>query len=199
MLTPAVQWNDQFGEQCHRRRSTSNTIFFVNATSNTFTDVALILIVLPVIWKLKMNRRPKLALYGIVCLGWLGVAASAIRMIVVSRILKSKDPAWEAADMDIWSCVECNTSLICAAAPCIRPLLNKIKPSLLPSYLRSWTGQGRTDGNKSANIHVTWEMRHFNSKNGKTDISMSSTALASPEIGTASHKEPSSHRPSLDV
>src|ERR1700759_5171272 len=41
----SAYWKDQFGEQCHRRRTTSNTIFFVNAASNTFTDICIILIV----------------------------------------------------------------------------------------------------------------------------------------------------------
>lgn len=58
-----------------------------------------------------MARRRKVLLLCVVCIGWFAVISSIIRMVIVLRVLKSTDPAWEAADMDIWSCVECNTSL----------------------------------------------------------------------------------------
>lgn len=169
-------WNDQFGPQCWKRRSVSNTIFFVNASSNTFTDICIIAIVLPVIWKLQMAQRQKLLLYGIVCIGWFAVASSIIRMVVVSRVLKSTDPAWEAADMDIWSCVECNTSLICAAAPCTRPFINMIGPHLLPSYIRRVTN--RTTGNIYTYGDQTTKQTR---KQSKSEYAMSDVALTQNE------------------
>ncbi|KAE9363226.1 hypothetical protein N431DRAFT_475389 [Stipitochalara longipes BDJ] len=172
----SAYWNDQFGPQCWKRRSISNILFFVNAASNTFTDLCIIAIVLPVFWGLQMEKRRKMFLFGVVCIGFLAIISSIIRMVIVSRVLKSTDPAWEAADMDIWSCVECNTSLICAAAPCTRHFINKIRPHLLPTYIRQTTLKynGLKDSNAGSK---SWPMENIESRRGKPQYAMSETDL----------------------
>src|ERR1700761_3515561 len=114
-------------------------------------------------------------------------------MIIVSKVLKSSDPAWEAADMDIWSCVECSTSLICAAAPSIRPVLNKLRPRLFPSYIRNT--MGHTEIKETKDIHITWEMRDMSKKSEKQHATMSTTTLT--RSNSVSHKETSSQKESL--
>ena len=67
------------------------------------------------------------------CLGWLAAISATIRIVIMSKILTSADPLWALSGVISWSAVEANTSLICAAAPCLLPLIRKFLPRLLSS------------------------------------------------------------------
>ncbi|KAF2474836.1 uncharacterized protein BDR25DRAFT_384221 [Lindgomyces ingoldianus] len=120
----------------------------INGTLNVLCDIALILIVIPRIWDLKLNPRQKSALIGIVMLGWLAVIAGIVRMVRVGTVLRMPnfDPPWDTYDVSIWTSTEIYASLICAAAPGVKPLVSVLLPRLLGTTFRSYarTKKGTT-------------------------------------------------------
>jgi hypothetical protein len=129
-------WNDPFGPQCAREHTRTPDFLYAIAVWNAFTDFCIIAIMLPVIWNLKLQFKSKMALYIVICMGAFSMTASIVRIAILARTISSPDPYWAVANMDIWSCVECNTALICAAAPCIRPFVVKMRTILSLGYSR---------------------------------------------------------------
>ena len=123
--------------------------FYVNGVSNLFTDVALIVIVIPPVLKLQMNRRQRGALLAIISMGSLAVIAGIIRMARTAKLLgPSDDPAWDSYDISIWTGMEIHVSLFCAAAFCVKPVLNLIIPKLLGSTIAAtyWSKKSTAEG-----------------------------------------------------
>lgn len=138
-------WNEPFGPQCRRLQVDESYVMNAIAAWNIFADFCIIAIVLPVIWHLKLQYQSKIALYGVVCIGVLSMIASIIRVTILVGKFDPTDPFWTAADVDLWSCVECNTGLICAAAPCIRPFIYKMRDVLSPVHRRMSITQSNDD------------------------------------------------------
>ena len=124
-------WDNPLGNQCDHQLFNSITYFI--SGSNIFTDIGLIAIAYPQLRTLQLNLRHKFALYAVMCLGWLAAVSATIRIVIISKMLNSADPIWALPGLISWSAVEANTSLICAAAPCLLPLIKKFLPRLLSS------------------------------------------------------------------
>lgn len=112
---------------------------YVNGGLNILVDIALMAIVLPRVLELHLNARQKWALVGIVCLGSFAVVAGVIRIVRVGVTLSKPnfDASWDMYDISIWTSTEVYVSLICAAAPGVKPLVSKILPKLLGTTLSS--------------------------------------------------------------
>jgi hypothetical protein len=151
---------------------------FVNGTLNILADVILMAIVLPRVVELKLHKRQRWALIGIVLLGTLAVVAGIIRMVRVSLMLAKSDfdPSWDSYDISIWTNTEIYVSLICAAAPGIKPVIVRLLPKMLGSSLRSRT---RTTG-APIELSSKWK-RTTTIGSSKLHRQSSQTALATAE------------------
>ncbi|KAK6581032.1 hypothetical protein PZA11_006520 [Diplocarpon coronariae] len=110
-------------------------ILIANTVCNVVGDLALMIFVIPRI---------------VVGLGLLVVVAAIARLIEIHKLNKSDDFAWEGVNIISWTSIEVNTGLLCASAPCIKPLLKKTFPSLTtipgpsPSFLQTSPDTGET-------------------------------------------------------
>lgn len=113
--------------------------FYVGGCISISADFIIIGVVLPRIIGLHLNRREKLALICIVCLGFFAAAAGIARMARLAITLQSPDldPNWDQYDVSIWTAAEIYTCVVCASAPGIKPLVTKLIPKLLLTTLRS--------------------------------------------------------------
>jgi hypothetical protein len=152
---------------------------FVNGTVNILADVIIMAIVLPRVYELQLHKRQRWALVGVVLLGTLAVAAGIIRMVRVSSMLAKPnfDPSWDAYDVSIWTNMELYVSLICAAAPGIKPVIVKILPKVLGTSLRSRTRTRITGG--PIEMGSKWKRTTVGSS--KIHRQTSETALATAE------------------
>lgn len=136
---------------------------YIHGSLNLAVDVALMGILIPRILNLKLNKRQKWVLVGVVMLGSLAVAAGIIRLVRVGLTLakasggkRDFDPPWDFYDVSIWTSTEIYVTLICAAAPGIKPLISRLLPRLLGTTLRSRT---KTTAVGSNAIELTSKMR----------------------------------------
>ncbi|KAK6834490.1 hypothetical protein PG987_009184 [Apiospora arundinis] len=91
--------------------------------------------ILPTISKLGLPLRRKIAISAILSLGIFEMAASMIRLQL--SLHKDFNPSGgnQAANTLAFFCttvLECDTAIICASVPMVRPIMSKIWPSMFP-------------------------------------------------------------------
>ena len=149
-------------------------------------------IVAPRILSLKMAHRQKYALMGIVMLGLFVVVAGIVRMVRVGTTLNKYntvgfDPSWDSYDVSIWTSVEIYVSLMCAAAPGIKPLISKILPKLLGSSYRSrsrTTGQPGNTYELNSKMKRTHDTSHLHKSVSMTGLTKADGPYSSIGRGT---------------
>ncbi|KAF2441132.1 hypothetical protein P171DRAFT_475564 [Karstenula rhodostoma CBS 690.94] len=141
-----VYWTE--GRPLEKCNLTGPKTFYIYGGLNIFFDVALMIIVMPHVLELHVSQRQKWALAGIVGLGSLAVVAGILRMTRLSLTLSKPnfDASWDAYDVSIWTSTEIYVSLVCAAAPGIKPVVSLVLPKLLGTSLGSRTRTTTGDG-----------------------------------------------------
>ncbi|KAK0716158.1 hypothetical protein B0H67DRAFT_582507 [Lasiosphaeris hirsuta] len=116
---------------------------FSNAGINIATDLILIVVPVPLLWRLQIPKKQKIILMGLFCVGTLAVVTSIIRLqsLYMIAIAPEAEQSVMGVSIAIWSCIEINTAIICASIPAIKPLFVKAFPTVLLSSL-----YGRTKG-----------------------------------------------------
>ncbi|KAI6367518.1 hypothetical protein MCOR25_004883 [Pyricularia grisea] len=119
------------------------TIYYAQAGANIGTDVIIIALPLPALWKLRINHAQKLGLLGIFSLGFFGTIISILRLTFLTD---SPDVTWNNAVSSSWSTAEISIGLMCASLPSIRPLVGKILPRLASTFGKSTSPSSRPYG-----------------------------------------------------
>ena len=136
-----------------------NTLAFFQYISIpiVISDVALLIMPLPMIWQLQTNRNQKIALSGVFLMGSIGLIASIIRMVEFFQSGDAlADPTWAATPLLAWTMVEVEAVLIAACLPPLRPLfLNFWQASTnfgsrFSSRIPRGTRTGRTHGSTAS-------------------------------------------------
>ncbi|KAJ5824021.1 hypothetical protein N7447_006361 [Penicillium robsamsonii] len=94
-----------------------------NAAANVTTDGIILLVPIPLVWKLQMRKTQKVLLCGIFLLGGFVCVASIIRIYYMTFLKNSPDVTWIMGDVFIWSSVEPSIGIVCACLPTLYPLL----------------------------------------------------------------------------
>ncbi|RAL03002.1 uncharacterized protein BO80DRAFT_471616 [Aspergillus ibericus CBS 121593] len=87
----------------------------INTSFNIFTDVALAVVPIPIIWRLNMKRSVRLYLVGILSLGYLVVAMDLVKTYYQETYTATTDETY------LEDCV----GMIAASVPMLRPLVGK--------------------------------------------------------------------------
>ncbi|RAH83873.1 hypothetical protein BO86DRAFT_308552 [Aspergillus japonicus CBS 114.51] len=96
---------------------------------NILTDVLLLTLPLPYVWKLHTSRGHKLALTGVFLLGGLGTVASILRMTNFFEERATVDPTRTSTDLGIWTILEGALIIIAACLPPTWALKNRPVPT----------------------------------------------------------------------
>jgi hypothetical protein len=81
------------------------------------------------IWGLQIPNRQKIALVGILTIGWFVCLVSILRLhalIILSH--HPKDRTYYSATAAYWSSIEMNLGIVCACLPALKPLIVRIIP-----------------------------------------------------------------------
>jgi hypothetical protein len=117
-------------------------LWYSNAIVIIVTD--LIIAALPVrfIWSLQIEKRQKIALVGVLTIGWFVCVISIIRLYILVVFFEHQDdPAYYGAPNAYWSSIEMNLAIVCASLPALKPLIVKIIPGFSSSHA---SGSGET-------------------------------------------------------
>ncbi|KAJ5501178.1 hypothetical protein N7453_005995 [Penicillium expansum] len=93
---------------------------------NIITDVLILVMPLPYVWRLHTHIGQKVALTGVFLLGSLGTIASILRMTIFFQESAFADPTWTSVNLGIWTILESGIIIIAACLPSVWPLISKI-------------------------------------------------------------------------
>ena len=113
------------------------TFFFVNAAFNIATDVAIMLLPIPVIKSLHLPIRQRVVLSFVFAVGMVATATSTVRIFTLNVNIQSVDPTWEIGQSSLWSAAEMNTAIICACLPVLKAPLQAVFPRLFSAASRA--------------------------------------------------------------
>ncbi|KAI9850382.1 MAG: hypothetical protein M1838_005772 [Thelocarpon superellum] len=134
------------------------------------TDVWLLVMPMPLVWKLQISRQQKLALSGVFLLGGFVCVASIVRMPTL-YLMFTTDTPWTAYSPEQWSVIEANVGILCACLPIMRPLVRRSRYHDSKSYqFMPW--MGRQHDRPSSRTKAMWS-------SATTDIADSEEALSS--------------------
>ncbi|KAH8129490.1 hypothetical protein ACSS6W_009973 [Trichoderma asperelloides] len=101
---------------------------------NTLMDVIVLVLPIPVILKLQMNRRAKLSVLAVFVLGAFVCITSIERLISLNfNATFILDFTWATGTSVIWTQVESTVGVICACAPSLRMPLSRFIPVIFGS------------------------------------------------------------------
>lgn len=108
-------------------------LMYTATAVNLLSDLWIFAIVFPRVMGLNIPRRQKILTLGVVCLGWVVMGASIIRLILASDDMNKGDQTWTVFHVLVWSVIECDVAISCASATAIKPLLAKLMPHVMDS------------------------------------------------------------------
>ncbi|KAI6350230.1 hypothetical protein MCOR25_010571 [Pyricularia grisea] len=114
---------------------------YVSSSLSCSSDFALASLPIFMLRNVQMNLRVKLAVIGILSLGFFTVAAAILKTISLTKWGLLGDYLWDTGDITIWFTVEISVAIIAGSTPCLKPLFKRI----LDSTRRY--GSGRTPPN----------------------------------------------------
>ncbi|KAH7132713.1 hypothetical protein EDB81DRAFT_695717 [Dactylonectria macrodidyma] len=98
--------------------------WYVNGAFNIVSDLMIIILPLPDLWKLHLPRSQKVYLMGIFCVGFLIVGISIMR---IQWLHPEADITWWNVDPALWSLAEITAGIACACLPFLKPLTVRVK------------------------------------------------------------------------
>ncbi|KAJ5609503.1 hypothetical protein N7528_010070 [Penicillium herquei] len=122
-------WDDSISGFCLSKPG----LWFSNASMHITTDLVILIIPIPALIAIDIPRKQKAALMILFALGGFVCITSIVRLVSLKKIADSTDPTYDNVGAASWSAIECNTGIICACLPTLKPLISKFVPGLLSS------------------------------------------------------------------
>jgi len=115
------------------------TVNYIIGGFNLATDLVILVLPIPLIVKLQLRIRQKLALGAVMATGVFVVLTTIIREIFLVTKLSQFDQAWGTVDDMLWLTIEFAIGVACGCLLVLRPLYSHVlDSSILPSSLQSW-------------------------------------------------------------
>ncbi|KAG4025539.1 hypothetical protein MFRU_055g00120 [Monilinia fructicola] len=136
-------WNPEVHGKC-----VSLTKFYLGISfPNVITDWIMLVIPIRYIWRLQMPNNQKVVVLGLFVVGSFVCIVSLVRLIIISH-LNLTDITWGLVDLDVWTCVESFSAVLCACLPSLKPIFNLMTGKPANQASRS-TGKGVYTGSQS--------------------------------------------------
>ncbi|KAL8905612.1 MAG: hypothetical protein Q9207_002522 [Kuettlingeria erythrocarpa] len=124
-------------------------MFYISAALTVVADVLILLLPMPIIWRLQMHRSKKIGVMAIFLLGGFTCVATIVRMVYIRQIVVI-DPTWTQVDPGIWSAIEPCMGIVSACLPVIGPLLRTKLGSMVGSP--SWLSRPKRSGQDASYV-----------------------------------------------
>ncbi|KAL6714605.1 hypothetical protein ACLMJK_008030 [Lecanora helva] len=132
--------------------NSNDTAYYGTSPPDIATNLAILILPIPYLWKLQMHWQKKLAITVVFAVGSFATVGSIVRVPLLSE-LSPKDVSWSVYSSGIWLNVECNIGIISVCLPVLRPLFSRAFPSGFRSrFTRSRTHTSTRYGTGSQRI-----------------------------------------------
>ncbi|KAK0620764.1 hypothetical protein B0T14DRAFT_430816 [Immersiella caudata] len=119
--------------------------WFANAGFSIATDVIILLLPMPLVWKLEVPRTQKVALVAVFAVGIFVVVTSCLRVTTLDLFATSPDHTYNIANV-MWTIIEPNVAVVCSCLPILRPLVVRFIPGLRSKSIGKYHGSYGTNG-----------------------------------------------------
>jgi fucose permease len=139
-----------FSPDIHGKCVSIVTLYLCSAPVNIITDLAILVLPIPVLTGMQLPLKQKAILVFTFALGIFATIIDVVRIYYLQRALdtqrsmqvqeqigNSSDFSWIASMPLMWSAVEVNAGIICACIPTLRPLFQRILPSIITDRLQT--------------------------------------------------------------
>ncbi|KAI9747561.1 MAG: hypothetical protein M1815_004093 [Lichina confinis] len=106
---------------CVRRSSVALTA----AAVNLFTDVTTLLIPLPLVWKLRLPKKTRMGVIGVLSTGVIVCIVSSVRLAGYIHHVRDVDASYTTFLVLLMGTIEMNTAIICSCLPSMPPLFRR--------------------------------------------------------------------------
>ncbi|KAM0426331.1 hypothetical protein ACHAPT_008372 [Fusarium lateritium] len=157
-------WDPRVKAWC---RPHQTALWFINGVINIVSDFAILILPLPVIWKLQnLPTSQKIILSGIFGLGFFTIAVSILRM---QWLKPQPDMTWWNVTAASWSLAELTSAITCACLPTFKPLIVRIKPLFGSGNKGDSTVQlqSPSEGDVESNLTVVGSQERFSNEHKK--------------------------------
>ncbi|KIX03446.1 uncharacterized protein Z518_06998 [Rhinocladiella mackenziei CBS 650.93] len=110
--------------------------WFSFSAFNIATDLAVLLLPMPVLKSLRLPRKQKMSLIAVFALGSFGCVTAILRLHALYITSVSTDLTYDNVGAATWSAAELNVGIMCACIPAMRPIISLIFPRFLSSTQR---------------------------------------------------------------
>ncbi|KAK7512807.1 hypothetical protein IWZ03DRAFT_384102 [Phyllosticta citriasiana] len=120
---PSRAWDvDEFPRGCINLEAA----YFARSGTAILTDLVIMILPMPVLAKLQIPKRRRVAVIGIFLIGSLSLCASIARLIAIHDWSVSNDPSYTAIWILLWSHIEVQVAICTACAITLRPIFRKV-------------------------------------------------------------------------
>ncbi|KAJ6021167.1 hypothetical protein N7540_006671 [Penicillium herquei] len=166
---------------------------------NIFIDLFMLVLPMPIVWRLQVSRQVKIGLGATFLTGSIGLATSIARTVTFFKHDPVVDPTWIAVTFLIWSIVEPGVYLIAACLPCYRPLIKFVlersgKAITVRTHSRAESSNDRISKNssysvrKDKSLHAGWTKSQSDIEMGPPVLPKISSGQESDEQSLISHR-----------
>ncbi|THZ29490.1 hypothetical protein D6C89_01993 [Aureobasidium pullulans] len=103
-----------------------------NGVMNIITDLMILALPIPIVWRLSLELRQKIILSVVFTLGSISCVISLVRLLSIITWIRvgDADITYTLQSIVVWSEIELSACIICANAPCLRPFFTTHLPFL---------------------------------------------------------------------
>lgn len=166
-----MQWDPSIPRDCWAP-GTLQALAFTHAALNIVTDfIFAVVIPIPILWGLQMNRRTKAAVMIMLSLGIFVCLAGILRVPTIVNYGKAGDFLWDSRGLSIWFVAEFNTGIIAGSMPALKPLFKSILDSAYFKGMTQRYGYGNNTGNAAGSNRRSFSNKVFSSTRDKERLS----------------------------
>ncbi|KAI9753411.1 MAG: hypothetical protein M4579_005183 [Chaenotheca gracillima] len=122
-----------------------NALFMAGLSLNLFTDICIVILPIPMIWRIQISKMDKVAVSGTFLLGSFICVGNLIRVPYLIGV-QQDDITYSLVGGEIWGTAEACIAIVGACLPCFRPFLRVAKEawSSVRSYRTSSSSRSRS-------------------------------------------------------
>lgn len=100
----------------------STRVGLAYGSMNFISDIFIIVLPLPIVWRLQLSRKEKLGVTLIFMSGVIAFIVAAVRYSILVHKLYSTDKLWWDGINLLWMVLEVNSGLTCSCTPALKPV-----------------------------------------------------------------------------
>lgn len=124
----------------------TSAAYLSTAIFNVITDFAILILPMPILWKLQMPRKKKILTTAVFATGFLACVTSVWRTYYAWQIFQSRDISYNVVKMGLWTYAEIAIGTIVSCMPVLPKFFRHFSPKLYATFA-SKSKRGSSSGN----------------------------------------------------